>query len=1045
MSLSDLSIKRPVLTWMMALALATFGVLGFVRLGVDRYPDMEFPFVGVRVELEGGSPTAIEDEIIDPLEEAFATIEGVRHIHSQAGQGEGRVTLEFELEHDLDTAAQDVRDKLNVTMRRLPRDIEAPSLGKADYSQFPIIIAPIASDLSAIETTEYVEEHIKPALESIPGAAGVQVWGGRDRNLRIWIDPAALRARGLAVSDVLGALRREHVDRPGGFIEGQTVEWAVKTDAEFRSVAELENMIVSWDGEAPIRMRDVARIEDGSEDVRDASYMNGKRGIALGLSKQSKGNTVAIVDELFRRMDPIREAAPDGIQIAKSEGFLDNSQVIRESFEETMIALLFGGVLAVAVVFVFIQRFRPTMIVAASIPLSIMATFGFIWVFDFTLNTMTLLGLTLAIGVVIDDAIIVLENIERHREGGKNALEAARSGTREITLAACAATFSVAAVFVPVAFAQGRMGAFLREFGITVAVSVMISLFVALTLTPMLAARMSPPKERAHGGIYHRLEQWFNGLETGYRKLLDWTLAHRGKTAAIAVGSIVLAIAAGRQLPGEFFPVSDSGFILISFRAPPGTSLEATEAILARNQQWALEQPETAAVFGRVGPDAWRMSGPNEGMINVRLVPLEERSRSAQEIMRAARDALSEIPGQEVSVVNPMGASNRDFEVEIAGNASLEEFDQYATDLIDRLRAGGGMVDLDKSLRLGLPEVRVVPDREKAAALGIDAATVAEIVQSMIGGLDVATFRDGEQRHDIRLRMERQNRDSLDAIGDLWVRARNGELIDLRNVVQIEKGATAASITRTDRQRSVKVMANLDGISLDEAISRAQAIADEILPPHLSLRLTGDAESMKEASSQFALMLVLAVLVIYMVLAAQFESFVQPLIVMIALPFSMVGALGGLWLGGMTLNLFSMIGIVLLIGLVTKNSILLIDYANQLRAEGQSAVDAIRHAAPIRMRPVVMTALAMIFGVLPAAFGIGPGAETRAPMAVATAAGMFSSTLLTLLVVPVFYLAVERAKELLASPREALAQARNAARGLRPLADRALSALASRR
>ena len=1038
MSLSDLSIKRPVLTWMMALALATFGVLGFLRLGVDRYPDMEFPFVGVRVELEGASPTAMEDEVVDPLEEAFATIEGVRHIHSEAGQGEARVTLEFELEHDLDTAAQDVRDKLNVTMRRLPRDIESPVLGKADYSQFPIIIAPIASDLPATETTEYVEEHVKPALESIPGAAGVQLWGGRERNLRIWIDPGALRARGLAVSDVLGALRREHVDRPGGFIEGHAVEWAVKTDAEFRSVAELENMIVSWDGEAPIRMRDVARIEDGSEDVRDASYMNGKRGIALGLSKQSKGNTVAIVDELFRRMDEIRKSEPEGIQIAKSEGFLDNSQVIRESFEETMLALAFGGVLAVFVVFVFIRRFRPTMIVAAAIPLSIVATFGLIWVFGFTLNTMTLLGLTLAIGVVIDDAIIVLENIERHREGGKNALEAARSGTREITLAACAATFSVAAVFVPVAFASGRMGAFLREFGITVAVAVMISLFVALTLTPMLAARMRPPKERAHGSIYHRLERWFHGLETGYRDLLVWTLAHRGKTAAIAVASIVVAIVAGRQLPGEFFPVSDSGFILISFRAPPGTSLEATEQILAQNQQWALDQPETAAVFGRVGSDAWRMSGPNQGMINVRLVPREERERSAQEIMRAAREALSQIPGQEVSVVNPMGSSNSDFEVEISGNASLEEFDQYATEMVDRLQQSGGIVDLDKSLRLGLPEARVVPDREKAAALGIDAATVAEIVQSMIGGLDVATFRDGEQRHDIRLRMERQNRDSLEAIGGLWVRARNGQLVDLRNVMRIEKGATAASITRTDRQRSVKVMANLDGVSLEEAVSRAQAIAADILPPHLSLRLTGDAEQMKEAGSQFALMLVLAVLVIYMVLAAQFESFAQPLIVMIALPFSMVGALGGLWLGGMTLNLFSMIGIVLLIGLVTKNSILLIDYANQLRAEGQSATDAIRHAAPIRMRPVVMTALAMIFGVLPSAFGIGPGAETRAPMAVATAAGMFSSTLLTLLVVPVFYLAIDDAKAFLRSPREALARLRDAARGLRPIAARYL-------
>jgi HAE1 family hydrophobic/amphiphilic exporter-1 len=1037
-SLSDLSINRPVLTWMMVLALATFGVLGFVRLGVDRYPDMEFPFVGVSVELEGASPSAMEDEVVDPLEEAFATIEGVRHIRSESGQGQARVMLEFELEHDLDTAAQDVRDKLNASMRRLPRDIEPPSLGKADYSQFPIIFAPISSDLPATVTTEYVNERIKPALESIPGAAGVQMFGARERNIRIWIDPAALRARGLAVSDVLGAMRREHVERPGGFVEGESVEWALKTDAEFRSVAELENMIVSWDGEAPIRLRDVARLEDGAEDVRDATYMNGKPGVALGLSKQSKGNSVAIVDEFNRRMDEVRKHTPDGIQIAKREGFLDNTQVIRESFEETIIALWFGGVLAVMVVFVFIRRFRPTMIVAAAIPLSIIATFGLIWVFDFTLNTMTLLGLTLAIGVVIDDAIIVLENIERHREGGETALTAARTGTREITLAACAATFSVAAVFLPVAFATGRMGAFLREFGITVSVAVMISLFVALTLTPMLAARMPPPKERAHGSIYHRLEHWFQRLEASYRNVLVWTLAHRGKTALIAVISVVLAIAAGKQLPGEFFPVSDSGFILIKFRTPPGTSLEATERILAQNQQWLLEQPETAAVFGRIGSDMMRMAGTNEGMVNARLVPLEERERSAQEIMRAARDALSKIPGQEVSIANPMGSAQHDFEVEITGNATLEELDQYSSVLIDRLQAGGGMVDLDKSLRLGLPEARVVPDREKAAALGVDAATVAEIVQSMIGGLDVGTFRDGEERHDIRLRMEKQNRDSLEAIGDLWVRTRSGELVDLRNVVKIEKGATAASITRTDRQRSVKVMGNLDGVPLDAAVARAQTIADDILPPNLSLKLTGDAEAMKEASAQFALMLVLAVLVIYMVLAAQFESFAQPLIVMIALPFSMVGALGGLYLGGMSLNLFSMIGIVLLIGLVTKNSILLIDYANQLRAEGRDPRDAITHAAPVRMRPVVMTALAMIFGVLPAAFGFGPGAETRQPMAIATAAGMFSSTLLTLLVVPVFYLAIDDLKRFLSDPAAALERGRELARSLRPLAARVL-------
>ncbi|MAG31356.1 MAG: hypothetical protein CL908_10765 [Deltaproteobacteria bacterium] len=1012
MSLSDLSIDRPVLTWMLTLALATFGILGFQRLGIDQYPDMTFPFVGVMVSLDGASPSTMEDEIVDVLEEAFATIEGVRHTYSEAAQGASRVMLEFELDYDLDVAAQDVRDKINMVMDQLPEEIDSPILGKADFSMFPIIYAPIMTDLPPTEATEYIDRHIKPMIESIPGAAGTALYGARERNVRIWIDPDALRARDLAVSDVLRALRREHVERPGGYVEGKSVEWALKTDAEFHSLEELSRMVISWDGEAPIRLGDVARIEDGSEDIRRASHMNGKPGMAIAVKKQSDGNTVAIVDEFYRRMDLLRERTPTGIEIVDGAGFIDNSRLIRESFEETVFALLFGGLLAVVVVFVFVRRWRPTIIVGAAIPLSLVTTFGMIWVFDFTLNTMTLLALTLAIGVVIDDAIIVLENIERHREGGKQAREAAQVGTREITFAAVAATFSVAAVFLPVAFATGQMGSFLTEFGVTVAVAVIISLFVALSVTPMLAARMPVPKERGADSIYQRLERGFGAIERYYAGVLDWALGNRWKTAAIAVLSIVLAILAGRQLESEFFPSGDSGFIAIEFRTAPGSSLESTIDILEQNERWLLAQPEIASIFSSIGSTSMSIGGPSDGFMNMRLYPMDERERSSHEVMAAARKALSEIPGQEFAVMDPMGSRHREFEVEIVGNASLDELDHYSTILMGRLDAEGGMVDLDKSLRIGLPEARVVPDRDKAAALGVDAATIAEIVHAMIGGFEVATFRDGEERHDVRIRMEEGTRSSLDAIGDLWVRTRSGDLIDLRNVVTVEKTATASTITRTDRMRSVKVMANLEGIALGEAIERATRISREVLPPTLELRLAGDAEAMKESGEQFVLMLGLAVLMIYMVLAAQFESFIQPLIVMLALPFSMVGALGGLWAMGMSLNMFSMIGIVLLIGLVTKNSILLVDYANQLRGEGLSAEEAMRRAAPVRMRPVMMTALSMIFGVLPAAIGIGPGAETRAPMAVATAAGMFTSMLLTLLIVPVFYLAFERLREI---------------------------------
>jgi HAE1 family hydrophobic/amphiphilic exporter-1 len=584
----------------------------------------------------------------------------------------------------------------------------------------------------------------------------------------------------------------------------------------------------------------------------------------------------------------------------------------------------------------------------------------------------------------------------------------------------------VAAVFLPVAFATGTMGSFLMEFGVTVAVAGIGSLFVALSLTPMLASRMPPPKERAAESIYGRLEDWFRGLEDFYRVVLDWSLSNRWKTFGIALLSIVLAVLAGMQLPGEFFPSSDSGNLMVKFRTPPGTSLEATSEVMRQSEQWFLEQPEVATVFAHIGSTSMSMGGPNEGTVGIQLVPHDRRTRSSKDIQKAARLALSDIPGQEFSIGERSGSGDSEFQVELRGNTSLDELDHYASLMLERLEAGGGMVDLEKSLRMGLPEARVVPDREKAAALGVDADTVAQIVMSMIGGLDIATFRDGEERHDIRLRMEAADRDSLDAIGDLWVRARNGELVDLRNLVSIEKGATASMITRTDRSRSVEVTANLDGLPLDKAVARAERIAEEILPPQISMRLTGDAEDMREAGAQFMQMLILSVLVIYMVLAAQFESFTQPLIVMLALPFSMVGALGGLYLMGMSLNLFSMIGIVLLIGLVTKNSILLVDYANQLREQGLAVEEAIRRAAPVRMRPVLMTALSMIFGVLPAALGIGPGAETRAPMAVATAAGMFSSMLLTLLIVPVFYIVLESVREWTRKPRGSRARLRSA-------------------
>jgi HAE1 family hydrophobic/amphiphilic exporter-1 len=758
-------------------------------------------------------------------------------------------------------------------------------------------------------------------------------------------------------------------------------------------------------------LRDVARVEDGAEDVESIMRYNGRVSVGLGILKRSGGNTVGIVDEVLERLEDLKEILPPEIKVEDRAGFIDFSKGVREAVAETKFALLFGALLAILTVFIFLRRTRPTLIVALAIPVSLVATFGLVWIFGFTLNTMTLLGMTLAVGVVIDDAIVVLENIERHRSEGKSSVEAAKLGTREIAFAATSATISVAAVFLPVVFVEGLVGSFLGEFGLVVAGSVMISLFVALTLTPMLAARMPPPEPRKPGSIYDRLEKGFDSLESAYRRVLNRSIDHRWITVGLTVVSLFLAFLFASGLKAEFFPPSDEGIFFARIESAPGTSVWATLDYLEEDEKWFMDQPEIVGIFSAAGSSgSFEPPKTNAGMIFGTLASRADRDKSVHTIIKEARAALSQVPGRTIRIFNPadsMSGGGGGFSVQLRGNLSLEELDRISREFIGRLESHGGYVDLDSSLKLGLPELRIHVDREKAAEMGVDARSIGEAIQLMVGGLDVGVFKESGRRYDIRMRLEEDLRNDVDSIGSLYVRNRNGEAIALRNLVTIEQGAAPSSITRTNRQRSVTILANLDGLKLGEATAYAQEVADEILPAAVTLHVVGDAEAMSEGNTQFAVAMMLGILVIYMVLAAQFESLLHPITVMLALPLSMVGALGGLLAFGHSLNLFSLIGIILLFGLVTKNSILLVDYANQLRKTGLDKVEAMRRAAPIRMRPVLMTAISMIFGVLPAALGLGPGAETRAPMAIATAMGMFSSTLLTLLFVPVFYILID--------------------------------------
>jgi HAE1 family hydrophobic/amphiphilic exporter-1 len=1006
----DLFIQRPVLTLMMTLSLLVFGVLGYARLGVDQFPDMDFPVVTVLASLEGASPEVVEQDVTDILEEHLNTVAGIRSLSSTSTQGRSTIRVEFELGTDIDIASQDVRDKVARARFQLPRDVEPPVVDKEDFGDEPVLWFPVNSNGPMVELSEYVRHHMKPRLETIPGVASVLLFGRRDRAIRIWLDGSEMHSRGLAASDILTAIGRQHVEVPGGIVESRRIEYSVKTDAEFRSVAELEKLVVAWIDGAPVRLRDVARVEDGAEEPSTLAQFDGVPTVGLGIRKQSGANTVAVVDEVFRRLDAMELELPPGYSLKNRDAAADFSRPIRESVDETLFALAFGSVLAVLTVLVFLRRARPTMIVGVAIPISLVTTFGVMWLLGYTLNTMTLLAMALAVGVVIDDAIVVLENIERHREGGEDPRTAASRGTRQIAFAATAATVSIAVVFLPVIFVEGIVGSFLSEFGATVASAVLVSLFVALTLTPMLAARMPPPKQRAHGSFYHRLERGFSWLERSYRRLLYLALERRGVTLAVALASFGAAIGFGRQLGQEFFPPSDNGLFFMRFETAAGTPLETTLEYLRKNEEWILAQPELAGVFSGVGTGGSRSSyHTNQGMLFAILKSKRERERTTQELIPAAREVLQKIPGQHVRVfdLSNMGAGmTSSFSFEIRGNTSLDELDRISDDFIARLGEHPGIVDLYKSLKLGLPEVRVVPNRDKAAAMGVDARTLATTIHAMIGGLDVATFKESGQRYDIRVRLEADARSDPTSIERLYVRNDAGEVVELGNLIDVTTGAAPSAITRSDRQRSVNIRGNLEGKTLNEAIGYVRDIAAEILPEQISLDLSGDAEAFRESMADFGLAISLAILVIYMVLAAQFESLVHPLTVMLA-PLAMVGALGALFAADMTLNVFSMIGIILLMGLVTKNSILVVDYANQLRAEGHSKLEAMRIAAPVRMRPVLMTALSMIFGVLPAAIGVGPGAETRAPMAVAVAAGMFSSTLLTLIVVPVFYVVLD--------------------------------------
>lgn len=986
-------------------ALVVFGAVSYLLTGVDLFPDVDFPVVTITTLLKGASPETMETKVTDIIEEAVNTINGIKVMRSESSEGVSQVFIEFELEKDIDVAAQDVRDKVSAIRGDLPDDIEPPIIEKLDLDAAPILALALSGNRPIREITDYADDVIKKRLERILGVGSIKIVGGREREVRIWLEAEKLEGYHLSVQDVITALKTENIEIPGGRIETRNKEYVVKTKGEVENVANFNNLIVAHRESSPIRIRDIGYAEDGLEDERTLSRLNGKRAVSLLIRRQSGTNVVQVARKVKSEVEKIKSALPKGFDMAIA---LDTSAYIVESIGEVRFHLIFGGLLAVFIIFVFLRNLRSTLISAVAIPSSVVATFTFIKAMGFTFNNLTMLALSISVGMLIDDAIVVLENIYRHMERGAKRIQAAGAATAEIGLAVMATTFSIVAVFVPVAFMKGMVGRFFYEFGLTVTFAVLVSLFISFSLTPMLCSKFLRVPAK-HGFAFRLLEKLFSALDAEYRRLLGFSLRHRLLVILIGVFTFIGSLQMTRFLGKEFIPPEDQSEFNVKVETPTGSSMQYTDSVLKKIESSVQRLPGVKDIFTTIGGD--QQEKVNKTTILVKMMSKSERNFSQQDLMAAARaslrrnfDANLKISIEDVPRISGGGFRAMPIQFNIRG-PSLEKLNEYSQSIVEEMRKIPGIVDIDTTYDAGKPEVGVYIDRDKAADLGVSVTSISSTIGALIGGEVATQFTELGKRYDVRVRLLAADRDSPADIVRLMTRSHNGGLIDLSNIVKVEEGTGPVQVDRQNRQRQVTLLANLDKKPLGEAAGQIEQIAARRgISAEYTTDFTGFADIMRESFANILFALFLAVILIYMILAAQFESFVHPFTIMLSLPLSMVGAFGALWLAGMTLNIFSMIGIIMLMGLVTKNAILLVDYTNTLRRRDNFERNhAILTAGPIRLRPILMTTASIIFGMLPIAFGLGAGAESRAPMAVVVIGGLITSTLLTLIVVPVVY------------------------------------------
>jgi len=1002
MRLSDVSIKKPVFAWMLMLALLVLGGIGVSRLGVSKMPDIDFPQVTVQLTFEGASPEVMETDVVDIVEDACMSVEGVKDITSSSRQGAATVTVEFQIGRNIDAALQDVQTKIAQAGTRLPKGMDPAIVTKTNPEDQPILWVALSGPRPPQFLADIARFKLRERLQTVPGVGEVMMGGYRERSVRVWIDDAKLDAFRLTVTDVISALQREHLELPAGRLESGAREVNVRTEGEALDIDQFRAIVVKQQGGAQIRLSDVAVVEDGLEDRRRIARSMGMPAQGVGVKKQRGANAVSVAKGVKAMLEKLRKEIPPDCSL---DVVFDGTASVEESIQEIEVTLGLSVLLTALVCWLFLGAISSTVNVLLSIPTSIVGTFAAMYFFGFTLNTFSLLALSLAVGIVVDDSIMVLENIFRRAEEGEGRIRAAVAGTRQIAFAAMAATAAIVAIFLPVAFMKGIVGAFFFQFGVTISVCVMLSLLEALTLTPSRCAQFLSVGERTTR-FGRAVERAFEGVAAAYRTALPWVLRHRWTVLGASTLVFAISLILFFRMKTELSPPQDISIFLTRIQTPVGSSIDVTDRVLKRCEEALMNRKEVFRYFGAVG--GFGGGEVNTAILFVTLVPKSQRDVGLQEFMNQMRAEWGKIPGMDAFLqdISLQGFSaQRGFPVEFSiQGPDWATLAKSADGFITEMRQDGNYSDVHTDLLVGMPEAQVIPDRPRAAALGVSMDAIAQTVNALVGGVRVGKYKDKGRRYDVRARLLAGERTRPEDIGRLKVRAANGDLVPLSSLVSVEEKPSLLAITRRSRERAVTIFANVpQGKSQGDAINHLQDIAAHILPEGYRISLSGTAQTMKESFSQLAFALLFGVVIAYMILAAQFNSFAHPFTVLTALPFSLTGAVVALYIGGLTLNLYSFIGIILLMGIVKKNSILLVDFTNERKLRGDTCEQALLHACPKRLRPILMTSLSTVAGAIPAAFAAGPAAELRQPMAVAVIGGVLVSTFLTLFVVPALY------------------------------------------